>query len=87
MSSTNQAIHAILHAILCRKETYQPDMRLTTDMRLYDRTGGLGLDSLETAELSVRLEKQFGRDPYSAGLIVQTVGELEDYYARNGSTS
>lgn len=41
---------------------------------------GLGLDSLETAELSAFLEDSLGTDPFSEGLLPQTVGELLDYY-------
>jgi len=42
---------------------------------------GLGLDSLETAELSALLEDEHGRDPFSAGDMPQTVGEIEAFYA------
>lgn len=41
---------------------------------------GLGLDSLETAELSALLEDEVGTDPFSEGLLPQTVGELLDFY-------
>jgi acyl carrier protein len=41
---------------------------------------GLGLDSLETAELSAFLEDEVGVDPFSEGLLPQTVGELLDFY-------
>jgi acyl carrier protein len=41
---------------------------------------GLGLDSLETAELSAFLEDEVGTDPFSEGLLPQTVGELLDFY-------
>ena len=41
----------------------------------------LGLDSLELAELSAALEDDLGRDPYSEGLIPETVGELVAFYA------
>lgn len=40
----------------------------------------LGLDSLELAELSAVLEDDLGRDPYTAGLVPETVGELLAYY-------
>lgn len=43
--------------------------------------GGLGLDSLEVAELSVLLEDTHGTDPFSAGLDVTTVGQVLDFYA------
>lgn len=41
---------------------------------------GLGLDSLETAELSAILEDEFGSDPFGAGLMPETVAEIIDYY-------
>lgn len=40
----------------------------------------LGLDSLELAELSAALEDDLGRDPYTAGLVPETVGELIAFY-------
>jgi len=42
---------------------------------------GIGLDSLETAELSATLEDDFGHDPYSMDLLPATVREILDYYA------
>lgn len=43
---------------------------------------GVNLDSLETAELSALLEDEHGDDPFSAGGMPQTIGEVLDYYAR-----
>jgi acyl carrier protein len=51
---------------------------LTPDLLLYAE--GIGLDSLETAELSAVLEDAFGTDPYSAGNMPQTVGEILAFY-------
>ena len=44
--------------------------------------GSLGLDSLDFAELAVRLEKEFGRDPFSQGDTpsVRVVAELAALY-------
>jgi acyl carrier protein len=42
---------------------------------------GLGLDSLEAAELSALLEDEFGTDPFSAGDFAETVGQIYDFYA------
>ena len=42
---------------------------------------GIGLDSLETAELSSMLEDDLGDDPFSVGIMAQTVGEILDYYS------
>ena len=41
----------------------------------------VGLDSLEIAELSAMLEDDLGTDPWSAGLVPQTVGDVVGYYA------
>lgn len=41
---------------------------------------GVGLDSLETAELSAVLEDEFGRDPFSVGDMPQSIGEVLDFY-------
>jgi acyl carrier protein len=55
-----------------------PD-ELTDDTPLYGE--GLGLDSLEAAELSATLEDEFGSDPWSAGdEMPETVGEIVAFY-------
>jgi acyl carrier protein len=41
---------------------------------------GLGLDSLETAELSALLEDDLGTDPFSVGELPQTISEILDFY-------
>ncbi len=41
---------------------------------------GIGLDSLQTAELSVVLEDELGRDPFSEGVVVQRVADLVNFY-------
>jgi acyl carrier protein len=48
-----------------------PEAKLTAD---------LGMDSLELAELSAVLEDELGRDPYSEGIVPETVAELVGYY-------
>jgi acyl carrier protein len=40
----------------------------------------LDLDSLELAEFSVMLEEELGRDPYSEGVVPNTVGEVIAFY-------
>ena len=40
----------------------------------------LSLDSLELAELSAALEDDLGSDPYTEGLIPETVAELVGFY-------
>jgi acyl carrier protein len=41
---------------------------------------GIGLDSLDTAELSAVLEDTMGTDPFSAGPMPQTVGDILAFY-------
>lgn len=54
-------------------------LELSDDLSLY--SDGLGLDSLEAAELSAILEDEFGSDPFSAGDdLPQTVGEILAFY-------
>lgn len=58
---------------------------LTDDLDLYG--SGLGLDSLEAAELSAMLEDQFGSDPFSSGdVLPETVGEVLAFYEAAAAT-
>lgn len=41
---------------------------------------GVGLDSLETAELSALLEDEHGSDPFSTGDLPQTLAEIQAFY-------
>jgi acyl carrier protein len=61
---------------------------------LADETGlygdGLGLDSLEAAELSALLEDEFGADPFSTALAAgdempETVGDVVAFYGVTSS--
>jgi acyl carrier protein len=54
------------------------DVAFDSTMPLY--SGGIGLDSLETAELSAVLEDEFGRDPFSNESMPQTVGDIVGFY-------
>jgi acyl carrier protein len=40
----------------------------------------LSMDSLEIAELSAMLEDTLGTDPYTEGLLPETVGEIVAFY-------
>ncbi|MFL6157420.1 MAG: hypothetical protein ACJ72D_15105 [Marmoricola sp.] len=51
---------------------------LTPELALY--ADGIGLDSLETAELSAVLEDEFGSDPFSGAEMPETVGDLIAFY-------
>lgn len=66
----------ILGTILSRKGI---NSRLDSgEASLYE--DGAGLDSLDAAELSARLEQAFGRDPFSVGVFPRTLGELVNYF-------
>ena len=54
------------------------DRKLDNDTALFGE--GLGLDSLETAELSAMLEDELGTDPFSAGETPETVGDILSFY-------
>lgn len=77
MSATPDAVQTIVTSFILRaKEVDSVDL----DAALYAEDG-IGLDSLETAELSAILEDEFGHDPYSKDLLPATVREILAYYA------
>lgn len=55
-----------------------PETDVTPESPLYD--DGVGLDSLCVAELSATLEKNYGKDPYTSGIMPQTVGDIIAFY-------
>jgi acyl carrier protein len=63
----------------------KPADELAPETSLY--ADGLGLDSLETAELSATLEDEHGTDPFSNGPMPQTVGDILAFYAGAGAQS
>jgi acyl carrier protein len=76
MGSSQQDVEQTIRAFLSRvNKTGEFDA--TTS--LYAE--GIGLDSLETAELSATLEDEFGSDPYSSGSMPQTIGDIVNFYA------
>jgi len=75
-SETERAVLDVVRSLVWRRDGSESDV--TRDAVLDD---DLGLDSLELAELSAILEEQFGRDPYTAGVIPRTVGDVVDFYA------
>lgn len=70
--SPEQTIHRFL-VRANKTPDVSPDTLLFAD--------GIGLDSLETAELSSMLEDDLGSDPFSEGILAQTVGEILDFYS------
>lgn len=55
-----------------------PESEIDVSMPLYDE--GVGLDSMCVAELSAVLEKKYGQDPYTSGLLPETVRDLVEFY-------
>lgn len=77
MSTNREMAREIISAFLARaNKTREP---LSDEINLYG--GGLGLDSLETAELSALLEDDLGSDPFSADVdMPSTVGDVLAFY-------
>lgn len=76
MSAERPHVRAVIASFLERAgkavDDLGPDTRLWAD--------GLGLDSLDAAELSATLEDEFGTDPFSSGDLPTTVGDVLAYY-------
>jgi acyl carrier protein len=72
--------NAVLTVITRLLDRLQKDHgELTEETPLY--ADGLGLDSVEAAELSAVLEDELGSDPFSDGADVpQTVGDILAFY-------
>ena len=73
MADSQQTIMDAIRMLLQRKDLDPP-------VELGSVISELGLESLDLAELSAILEDDLGKDPYSAGILPQTVGELVDWY-------
>lgn len=77
MSPSQTDVETTIRSFLVR--TNKPVELLEPMLPLYAE--GIGLDSLETAELSAVLEDTFGTDPFSAGDdMPQTVGDVLRFY-------
>ncbi|MCW2753032.1 MAG: hypothetical protein JWQ32_443 [Marmoricola sp.] len=74
MASQRDAERTIRAFIRRVKNTDAVDL----DTDLY--ADGVGLDSLETAELSAILEDELGSDPFAEGQLPQTLGEVVAFY-------
>jgi acyl carrier protein len=76
MTDLQGSILALIQSLLERSG--KSDVTVAMDTPIHG--DGLGLDSLETAELSAILEDEFGTDPFGAGLMPETVAEIVDFY-------
>lgn len=77
MNNAQGVVLQLIESILAAAD--KGDLVVTSDSRLHG-DDGLGLDSLQTAELSASLEDELGTDPFSAGEMPETVGELVAFY-------
>lgn len=77
MTDLQGSIVALIQSLLERSD--KGDVSVAMDTAIHG--DGLGLDSLETAELSAMLEDEFGTDPFGAGLMPETVAEIVAFYA------
>jgi len=78
MGHSAAAVEQTVIAFLTRTNKLRDDFH--ADMPLY--ADGVGLDSLETAELSALLEDDHGSDPFSDGSMPETMREIQAYYER-----
>lgn len=77
LSASRAAVEEIVTSLLVRLD--KPVDSLDEGTLLFHE--GLDLDSLETAELSVLLEDELGRDPFSeGGTLPATLGEIYAFY-------
>lgn len=74
MEEERQKVKKILNDILSNKESTTPVETLSKDMSL---TTDLGLDSLDLAEMTVRLEEQYGVDVFADDVIDEVDEVLE----------
>lgn len=82
MAVDTARVEQTLRAFLERLEKptdFGPDTALYAD--------GIGLDSLETAELSATLEDELGRDPFTSDEMPQTVRDILAFYETAGIDS
>lgn len=77
MKDVQNSVVSVIESLLERSD--KSDITVTMDTPLHG--DGLSLDSLETAELSAILEDELGSDPFGAGQMPETVGEIVAFYA------
>jgi acyl carrier protein len=76
MTDLQNSILALIQSLLERSG--KGDLPVAIDTAIHG--DGLGLDSLETAELSAMLEDEFGTDPFGEGLMPETVADIVAFY-------
>jgi acyl carrier protein len=77
MQVAHEDVVGTIRSFLARSK--KSEAEFDVDTPLYGE--GLGLDSLDAAELSALLEDRHGSDPFSAGEAPATVGDIVAFYA------
>jgi acyl carrier protein len=85
MTATDASIIKLVQELLESMDQAE-GVEVTLDSTLHGEDG-LGLDSLDTAELSATLEDEFGSDPFAAGLMPETIAEIVAFYASEESVT
>lgn len=77
MTQNESAIIKILEEIICSKNLPVPPLMVSTVL-----DAELGLESLDFAELVVRLEEATGKDPFAAATTpqIRTISDLATLY-------
>ena len=70
--SVEQVLSDFLNRVEKMPESLTPDLTLYAD--------GIGLDSLDAAELSAVLEDELGTSPFDADEMPETVGDVIAFY-------
>jgi acyl carrier protein len=77
MDEVQAKVITVVSSLLERSN--KPGVDVTLESQIHGED--LDLDSLESAELSAVLEDEFGSDPFSAGLMPETIAEIVEFYA------
>jgi acyl carrier protein len=75
MPSASATINEAILMLVQRRSPAETEIRRESALQ-----DDLGLESLDLAELSVILEDELGKDPYSEGLVPLTVGDILTFY-------
>ncbi len=77
MSTSQTKAEQVVREFVARVKPDAGEVQLSTPLF----ADGVGLDSLESAELSALLEDELGTDPFTADVMPETVGDVVSFYA------
>lgn len=78
LSASERGVIEVIRAVFANKGQESPALAPDTVLDL-----SLGLESIDFAELVVRLEREFGKDPFADGDVpsIRTIRDLAGLYA------